>query len=406
MRFNLNAYDFIALDSRGKRQKGTIMSPSPRDARDLLRSRQLVTIKITHSKPKDQSVSNFIRPRIKHKNLTQATRQLSILIDAATPVEEALKITALQFKNNIVKTILLSVRSQVMEGLRLSDALKIHPTSFSELYIAMVASGETSGRLASVLSRLADDLERAQKIKQKVRGATAYPIVLSVVALTIVVVLMVSVVPKVVQQFDSFGQDLPTLTTLVIVLSEWMQQWGLILLIFMCVCFLLLSRLLKQVSFRLSWDKMLLALPIISKIIKDMNAARFSRTMSGLVDSGTPILTALEVSSYTLQNSIMKNAVLDAALKVSEGLTINNALNDANVFPQIVIQMIAGGEVSGDLSGMLAKSAEYLEDEFSSSTDVFLSLLEPLIIILLAGVILLIIGAIFMPILQLNTLIV
>lgn len=406
MRFNLNAYDFIALDSRGKRQKGTIMSPSPRDARDLLRSRQLVTIKITHSKPKDQSVSNFIRPRIKHKNLTQATRQLSILIDAATPVEEALKITALQFKNNIVKTILLSVRSQVMEGLRLSDALKIHPTSFSELYIAMVASGETSGRLASVLSRLADDLERAQKIKQKVRGATAYPIVLSVVALTIVVVLMVSVVPKVVQQFDSFGQDLPTLTTLVIALSEWMQQWGLILLIFMCVCFLLLSRLLKQVSFRLSWDKMLLALPIISKIIKDMNAARFSRTMSGLVDSGTPILTALEVSSHTLQNSIMKKAVLDAALKVSEGLTINNALNDANVFPQIVIQMIAGGEASGDLSGMLAKSAEYLEDEFSSSTDVFLSLLEPLIIILLAGVILLIIGAIFMPILQLNTLIV
>ncbi|MDG2360808.1 MAG: type II secretion system inner membrane protein GspF [Hellea sp.] len=402
----MNAYDFIALDSRGKRHKGTIMSSSPRDARDILRSRQLVTIKIKHSKPKDQSVLNFIRPRIKHKNLTQATRQLSILIDAATPVEEALKITALQFKNNIVKTILLSVRSQVMEGLRLSDALKIHPTSFSELYIAMVASGETSGRLASVLSRLADDLERAQKIKQKVRGATAYPIVLSVVALTIVVVLMVSVVPKVVQQFDSFGQDLPTLTTLVIVLSEWMQQWGLILLIFMCACFLLLSRLLKQVSFRLSWDKMLLALPIISKIIKDMNAARFSRTMSGLVDSGTPILTALEVSSHTLQNSIMKKAVLDAALKVSEGLTINNALHDANVFPQIVIQMIAGGEVSGDLSGMLAKSAEYLEDEFSSSTDVFLSLLEPLIIILLAGVILLIIGAIFMPILQLNTLIV
>jgi len=403
---NLNAYDFIALDSKGKRQKGTIMSSSPRDARNILRSRELVTVKITNSKSKDQSISNFLRPRIKHKNLTQATRQLSILIDAATPVEEALKITALQFKNNFIKTILLSVRSQVMEGLRLSDALKGHPTSFSELYIAMVASGETSGRLASVLSRLADDLERAQKIKQKVRGATAYPIVLSIVALTIVVVLMVVVVPKVVQQFDSFGQDLPTLTIVVIVLSEWMQQWGLILLISMCACFLLFSRLLRQVTFRLRWDKMLISLPVISKIIKDMNAARFSRTMSGLVDSGTPILTALEVSSHTLQNSIMKKAVVDAALKVNEGLTINNALRDANVFPQIVIQMIAGGEVSGDLSGMLEKSAEYLEDEFSSSTDVFLSLLEPLIIILLAGVILLIIGAIFMPILQLNTLIV
>jgi len=402
----LNAFDYIALDLKGKRQKGTIMSSSPRDARDALRSRQLVILKIVQAKSKDQSISNFIKLRVKHKNLTQITRQLSILIDASTPVEEALKITALQFKNNIVKTILLSVRSQVMEGLKLSDALKSHPTTFSRLYIAMVASGETSGRLASVLGRLADDLEKAQKIKQKIRGATAYPTVLSVVALIIVVILMVAVVPKVVQQFDSFGQDLPTLTKVVIGLSEWMQRWGLFLLIITFTFFLILLRLFKKISFRLRWDKMLLSLPVISKMTKDMNAARFARTMSGLVDSGTPILTALEVSSHTLQNSVMQKAVIDASLKVREGLTINNALRDANVFPQIVVQMISGGEVSGDLSGMLAKSAEYLEEEFSSSIDIFLSLLEPLIIILLAGVILLIIGAIFMPILQLNTLIV
>lgn len=402
----MNAFDYIALDLKGKRQKGTIMSSSPRDARDVLRSRQLVILKIVQAKSKDQSISNFIKLRVKHKNLTQVTRQLSILIDASTPVEEALKITALQFKNNIVKTILLSVRSQVMEGLKLSDALKSHPTTFSRLYIAMVASGETSGRLASVLGRLADDLEKAQKIKQKIRGATAYPTVLSVVALIIVVILMVAVVPKVVQQFDSFGQDLPTLTKVVIGLSEWMQRWGLFLLIITFTFFLILLRLFKKKSFRLRWDKMLLSLPVISKMTKDMNAARFARTMSGLVDSGTPILTALEVSSHTLQNSVMQKAVIDASLKVREGLTINNALRDANVFPQIVVQMISGGEVSGDLSGMLAKSAEYLEEEFSSSIDIFLSLLEPLIIILLAGVILLIIGAIFMPILQLNTLIV
>jgi len=402
----LNAFDYIALDLKGKRQKGTIMSSSPRDARDALRSRQLVILKIVQAKSKDQSISNFIKLRVKHKNLTQITRQLSILIDASTPVEEALKITALQFKNNIVKTILLSVRSQVMEGLKLSDALKSHPTTFSRLYVAMVASGETSGRLASVLGRLADDLEKAQKIKQKIRGATAYPTVLSVVAFIIVVILMVAVVPKVVQQFDSFGQDLPTLTKVVIGLSEWMQRWGLFLLIITFTFFLILLRLFKKKSFRLRWDKMLLSLPVISKMTKDMNAARFARTMSGLVDSGTPILTALEVSSHTLQNSVMQKAVIDASLKVREGLTINNALRDANVFPQIVVQMISGGEVSGDLSGMLAKSAEYLEEEFSSSIDIFLSLLEPLIIILLAGVILLIIGAIFMPILQLNTLIV
>ena len=239
----MNAFDYIALDLKGKRQKGTIMSSSPRDARDVLRSRQLVILKIVQAKSKDQSISNFIKLRVKHKNLTQITRQLSILIDASTPVEEALKITALQFKNNIVKTILLSVRSQVMEGLKLSDALKSHPTTFSRLYIAMVASGETSGRLASVLGRLADDLEKAQKIKQKIRGATAYPTVLSVVALIIVVILMVAVVPKVVQQFDSFGQDLPTLTKVVIGLSEWMQRWGLFLLIITFTFFLILLRL-------------------------------------------------------------------------------------------------------------------------------------------------------------------
>jgi len=304
-------------------------------------------VDLAPSKSKKKIQSDGTESGVKHKHLTQATRQLAILIDASTPVEEALKITALQFERSPMKAALLSIRAQVMEGLRLSDALRGQPKVFPELYTAMVASGETSGRLPAVLERLADDLEAAQKIRRKIMGATAYPIVLSVVALLVVAILMVVVVPKVVDQFDSFGQELPTLTKIVIAMSGWMQNWGL--------------------------------------------------------DSGTPALTALETARHTLQNSVMRDAAADAAVKVREGSAMSAALRGTAVFPPLVVQMVAGGEASDDMGKMFAKSAEYLEDEFDSSTTIFLTLLEPLIIIFLAAIVLLIIAAIFLPILQLNT---
>jgi general secretion pathway protein F len=291
-----------------------------------------------------------------------------------------------------------------MEGLRLSDALRGQPNVFPELYTAMVASGETSGRLPAVLERLADDLEAAQKIRRKIMGATAYPIVLSVVALLVVAILMVVVVPKVVVQFDSFGQELPTLTKLVIAMSGWMQNWGLITLGIIVAAIFALRQALKTKGFKYRWDTMMLRLPLLGKIIRNMNAARFARTMAGLVDSGTPALTALETARHTLQNSVMRDAAADAAVKVREGSAMSAALRGTAVFPPLVVQMVAGGEASDDMGKMFAKSAEYLEDEFDSSTTVFLTLLEPLIIIFLAAIVLLIIAAIFLPILQLNTL--
>jgi len=303
-----------------------------------------------------------------------------------------------------MKAALLSIRAQVMEGLRLSDALRGQSKVFPELYTAMVASGETSGRLPAVLERLADDLEAAQKIRRKIMGATAYPIVLSVVALLVVAILMVLVVPKVVDQFDSFGQDLPPLTEIVIALSAWMQNWGLITLGVIVVSIFALRQALKTKAFKYRWDATILGLPLMGKIIRNMNAARFARTMAGLVDSGTPALTALETAKHTLQNSVMHEAASDAAVKVREGSAMSTAMRGTAVFPPLVVQMVAGGEASGDMGKMFAKSAEYLEDEFSASTDVFLALLEPLIIIFLAGIVLLIIAAIFLPILQLNTL--
>ena len=400
----MEAFDYAALDAGGKRKKGTVMASSARDARDILRARALMPIDLVPSKSKKKVQSDGTESGVKHKHLTQATRQLSILIEAATPIEEALKITALQFERSPMKAALLSIRAQVMEGLRLSDALRGQPKVFPELYTAMVASGETSGRLPAVLARLADDLEAAQKIRRKIMGATAYPIVLSVVALLVVAILMVVVVPKVVDQFDSFGQELPRLTRIVIALSGWMQAWGLITLGIMAAAIFALRQALKTKAMRYRWDTMMLRLPLLGKIIRNMNAARFARTMAGLVDSDTPALTALETARHTLQNAVMREAVTDAAVKVREGSAMSTALRGTAVFPPLVVQMVAGGEASGDMGKMFAKSAEYLEDEFSASTDVFLALLEPLIIIFLAGIVLLIIAAIFLPILQLNTL--
>lgn len=400
----MEAFDYAALDAAGKRKKGTVMASSARDARDILRARALMPLDLAPSKSKKKQEIGGTASGVKHKHLTQATRQLAILIDAATPIEEALKITALQFERSPMKAALLSIRAQVMEGLRLSDALRGQPKVFPQLYTAMVASGETSGRLPAVLERLADDLEAAQKIRRKIMGATAYPIVLSIVALLVVTILMIAVVPKVVDQFDSFGQELPTLTNIVIALSAWMQKWGLITLGVLVIGIFALRQALKAKALRYRWDGMLLRLPLLGKVVRNMNAARFARTMAGLVDSDTPALTALETAQHTLQNSVMRDAISEAALKVREGSAISTALRSTAVFPPLVVQMVAGGEASGDMGKMFAKSAEYLEDEFDSSTTVFLTLLEPLIIIFLAGVVLLIIAAIFLPILQLNTL--
>lgn len=400
----MEAFDYAALDAAGKRKKGTVMASSARDARDILRARALMPLDLAPSKSKKKQEIGGTASGVKHKHLTQATRQLAILIDAATPIEEALKITALQFERSPMKAALLSIRAQVMEGLRLSDALRGQPKVFPQLYTAMVASGETSGRLPAVLERLADDLEAAQKIRRKIMGATAYPIVLSIVALLVVTILMIAVVPKVVDQFDSFGQELPTLTNIVIALSAWMQKWGLITLGVLVIGIFALRQALKAKALRYRWDGMLLSLPLLGKVVRNMNAARFARTMAGLVDSDTPALTALETAQHTLQNSVMRDAISEAALKVREGSAISTALRGTAVFPPLVVQMVAGGEASGDMGKMFAKSAEYLEDEFDSSTTVFLTLLEPLIIIFLAGIVLLIIAAIFLPILQLNTL--
>ena len=399
----METFDYTAIDKLGKRLSGSISASSAREARDQLRGRALTLTELKAAKKKARSRLTYERS-ISHKDLTQASRQLAILIDAATPIEEALKVVALQFEKSPMRQVLLDTRSRVLEGARLSEAMAAHPKTFDKLFTAMVASGETSGRLAPVMERLASDMEAAQKVRRKILAATVYPMVLSVVALAVVVILMVLVVPKVVAQFDTFGQELPLLTRAVMAVSQWLQDFGLLAALLAAIVIFGISQALRNPAIKTRWHGLKLRLPLIGKLTRNLNAARFARTIAGLMEAGTPSLTAMETARHTLKNNIMRQAVNDAAGRVREGVAISAALKRTDVFPPLVTQMVAGGEASGNVGAMFSKSADYLEGEFESVTSVFLSLLEPLIIIFLSLIVLLIIGAIFIPILRLNTL--
>ncbi len=399
----METFDYAAIDAAGKRLTGSVSASTAREARDILRAQTLTPIDLKAAKIKTVSGLSFDR-KVSHKDVTQATRQIAILIDAATPVEEALKVTALQFERSPMRQVLLDVRAKVLEGERLSGAMRFYPKTFSSLYTGMVASGETSGRLADVMDRLASDMEAAQKLRGKILAATVYPIVLTIVALSVVTILMVFVVPKVVAQFDSFGQDLPALTKAVIAISAWMKAYGVFVLILLFVVGFAGFQALKRPHVQRRWHRFILQLPLIGRLSRNLNAARFARTIAGLIQSGTPALTAMETARHTLRNSLMRDAVESASLKIREGTSMSAALRATKVFPPLVVQMVAGGEAGGDVGKMFAKSADYLEGEFENTTNIFLNLLEPLIIIVLGVIVLLIIGAIILPILRLNTL--
>ncbi len=399
----METYDYAALDKSGKRLTGSVAASNPREARDILRSRQLTPVALKAAKARSERRLGAPR-RVSHRDLTQATRQLSILIDAATPVEEAIKVVALQFEKSSMRQVLMDIRAQVLEGARLSDALRLYPKVFTPLYVAMVASGETSGRLGPVMDRLAQDLEAAQAVKNKISAAIAYPVVLSVVALIVVALLMIFLVPRIVSQFDSLGMELPFLTRAVIGLSNILVHYGLFILGAFFLIAYGIRRALKIEKIRLSWHKFLLGLPVIGNLIRSVNAARFARTMSGLIASGTPALVAMQTARHTLRNQIMYNAVSEAADKVREGSAISTSLRHSGTFPLLVTQMVAGGEASGDIGTMFGKSADYLEGEFERATAIFLSLLNPILIILLSIVVLVVILAMYMPMLNMISL--
>ena len=403
----MSDYDYLALDTAGRERRGQVRAATPEDARAVLGARKLYVVRMEASAPGAAapllSRQLLLRRRLSAKQLTLFTRQLATLVQVS-PLEEALRTIGRQAEKEHVRRVLLSVHAGVLEGRRLSEAMTREAASFPPLYRAMVAAGEGSGALPTILERLADLQERQALVRGKVTSALAYPIVLAIVATFVVFALMMFVVPKVVEQFDTVGQELPLLTRVVIGLSEFLANWWWALLLGIAAIALLVGRALQDEALRLRLDRSLLRAPLLGRLLRDLHAARMARTLSTMVASRLPLLEGLRLTTQTVNNRALRVASIEITEAIRTGGSLSAALRRAGVFPPLLVYLAASGEASGRLDLMLERAADYLEREFDSFTATALSLLEPAIIVVMGAIVALIVLSILLPILQIDTL--
>lgn len=399
------AFDYSAVDVSGRTVAGVLTAPDEAAAKKALDRRRLMTLSL--SRPSGASTPTDKTPRLRQKlssrTLALTTRQLATLITVA-PVDEALRTLMLQAERPDVRRILSGVHAGVVEGQRLSEAMARQGAAFPPLYRATVAAGEASGALGAILERLAEGLERDQQVRGKVITALVYPAVLALVALGVVTALMVFVVPKVVDQFDSMNQTLPLLTRAVIGVSDLMRHWGWLFLLLLVGGGAGFVAGLRNPGFRLAVDRRVLRLPVVGRLTRDLHGARMARTLSTMIAAGLPVLEGLTITARTVSNRALRASTEMMADAVREGGGLSAAMRRADVFPPILVHMTASGEASGRLEPMMERAADYLEREFSAFTAVMLSFLEPAIIVVMGGVVALIVLSILLPILQINTL--
>ena len=402
------AFEYVALDARGGEKKGVLEGDNARQVRQQLRDLKLTPIDVNEGSSKagkTKSKTQF-RGGISSNDLALITRQVATLASSGTPIEEALQAVAKQTEKQKIKSLVLSVRSRVLEGRTLASALGEYPKVFPEIFQATVAAGEQSGHLDSVLERLADYTEDKESTKAIISKALYYPIGLVFIAFGIVTFLLAYVVPKVVQVFDSMGQELPLLTRIMIYLSDFIKDWGLLVFLLFTGLFFLWRHVLQNESVKMRVHRFMLKVPLLSKIIRGSNASQFARTLSILAASGVPVLDALGIASQVLTNRPMREAAKKAANEVREGSTLSKSLERTRYFPPMMLHLIGSGEASGRLEVMLEKAATHQERELNSILAVFLALLEPMIILIMAGMVMLIVLAILLPIFELNDLVV
>ena len=405
----MSVFQYQAVNLQGKRHKGLIEADSARQARQLLREQGLLAESVheTRSATDNPASAHTLRWQrgISASELALLTRQLATLVQAAMPLEECLRAVAEQCEKNRLKSLMLAVRTQVLEGHTLADGLRAYPLVFDELFCAMVAAGEKAGHLDAVLSRLADYTEQRQYMKGKLLQAMIYPLVLTVVAIGVIAILLASVVPKVVAQFDHLGQALPHSTQLLIALSDGVRDYGLWLVGALLVLGVLVQRLLRQPTLRLRWDRFWLRLPLLGKVSRGLNTARFARTLSILSSSSVPLLEGMQIAASVASNRYVRSQILTAAERVREGSSLRAALGSSGLFPPMMLHMIASGERSGELEPMLLRAADNQDREFEALVTLALGIFEPLLIVSMAGVVLFIVVAILQPMLQLNNMV-
>ncbi|ABM26511.1 MULTISPECIES: type II secretion system inner membrane protein GspF [Shewanella] len=403
------AFEYKALDAKGKQLKGVIEADTARHARSQLREQRMMPLEILpvtekEAKAKSSGFSVFKRG-ISVAELALITRQIATLVAAGLPIEESLKAVGQQCEKDRLASMIMAVRSRVVEGYSFADSLAEFPHIFDDLYRAMVASGEKSGHLEVVLNRLADYTERRQQLKSKLQQAMIYPIVLTVVAIGVISVLLAAVVPKVVGQFEHMGAELPATTRFLISASDFVQNYGLFVVLAIVLLAVVFQRMLKSPAFRMKYDSFLLKMPVIGRVSKGLNTARFARTLSILSASSVPLLDGMRIASEVLQNMRVRAAVDDATARVREGTSLGAALTNTKLFPAMMLYMIASGEKSGQLEQMLERAADNQDREFEGNVNIALGVFEPMLVVSMAGIVLFIVMAILQPILALNNLI-
>ena len=392
------AYSYTAINQDGTKKKGILSAESEREARKLVKDLKLTPLKVSESKDLGKTL------KIKDKDIVIMTRQLATLLEANTPIVEALNITANQLQNKNLVYILYNLKEDIVQGKRLGSSMKKFPGVFSDTYISMVSAGDSSGNLDIVFTKLADYLEESASIKQKVISALTYPLILIGFSIVVIISLLAFVLPQVVGQFIKAGAELPFITKFLIGISNNIVPILIVLILFISIIFYFYKNYVSKIENRIKFDRKVLNIPLLGNFVLNSELERFSSTMELLLASGTNLDVALEECSKIFDNKFLSNIVLDAKNDVVEGKDFIISLKNEGIFPDIFIQLISSGYRSGNLAKMFNKVSQFMKSEIENKRAVFLSLLEPVVIIFMGGFIMLIVLAILIPIMQMNTL--
>jgi len=391
-------YVWVAQTKKGRKLKGEIDAATEAIALSQLKKRNF-TVKKLKPKPKDifENIS-FLKPKVTNKDLVVFTRQFSTMIDAGLPLVQGLTILAEQSENPTFKAILKEITKDVEGGSTLAEAMKKHPKIFDSLFVNLVAAGEVGGILDTILRRLAQFIEKAEKLKGQIKGAMTYPIVVMAIAILVIAVILVFVIPVFEDMFKSFGSALPTPTQIVVNMSRFLKgniHWVIIALGALIYAF---KRYRDTPSGRKQTDSLFLKLPIFGQLLKKTAVARFTRTLGTMISSGVPILDALEIVAKTAGNMVIEEIIYEVRGSIAEGQTIAEPLSENDIFPGMVIQMIAVGEATGALDSMLEKIADFYDEEVDAAVAALTSMLEPLLMLFLGGAIGGLVIAMYLPI--------
>lgn len=401
------AYQFTAVDSIGKQHKGVMEGDSARQIRQQLRDKSWMPVlvePVEENKTNEKGGQRWLKKGLSAYDLALVTRQLSVLIAAGIPLEEVLRAVAKQSEKRHVQSLLISVRSKVMEGHSLAQAFR-QAGSFPPLFIATIAAGEKSGHLDLILNQLADYTENRFAMQKKIQGAMIYPVLLMVMSFAIIMGLMTYVVPDIVKVFANTKQALPLVTRILMGTSDFIRAAWPFMLVGSVVFVVLMLRFVRTEAGRYAMDRLTLRLPLLAKLSRGINSARFASTLSILTQSGVPLVEALHIGAAVASNWHIRDAIQQAAVKVTEGGALAIQLERSGYFPPMMVQMIRSGEASGELDNMLERAATMQDREVTTLISTLLALLEPLMLIFMAGIVLTIVMAVMLPIVNMNNLV-